>query len=300
MKKKIIIACSVVVGLIILIGSAYYFISRSNSLTLAVIFRNNPYKKGYKCTGSGNVSMELDTEKLKAAPGFPEGEAGQLYINVLKSNISSLSMKIDYEGQGNGKEASYKIKVSSESLPEYEDSFYTDGIKKWVKNSVSGTEAKWTEVAPSGSIDNIIPFIDVVRFENAKDYIKLKAQDEDSSTFGFKLTGPMVESIFGTEGGNAIKKLSDGQSMDDFIKEINLIAEMKTERRVNIFTPYARMKNVKMSFTMPYEKFCGLMGDGDMSKLSEDEKKIYKAVNVKAVINVDFNYGEVNIEKPQM
>lgn len=299
MKKKILLTGIIVSCAAVLVFILYRVLSSSDILTFQVMFKQNPFKKGYTCQGKGSVVTSLDTDKLKALPNFPQGDAGDLFMNEVKRSVAAMGMDIDYQGSGKEKESYYDMKVTSGSIPDYEEKYYSDGNKTYTSLSSGGSGEKWQEGAQTG-IESLLSSIDIEKFEQFKDSIGLTARDSSSSTFAFKVTGPMTGYIFGDNGKKVLEKLAGSQDYNGFVSSMNMTVQMKTEKRVNIFTPYARISSVTVSFTLPYSKLENLSDKLYGTNLSDEEKSIYQAVSIKTSLKLDFTYGNANIEKPNM
>lgn len=293
MKNKILVCCAAVS--VITLGIIFAVVSRGNDTTFTGVFKTRPYDSGYSYKGTGTVEASVDEEGIKTISGFPEGEAGQVFLDMLNEDISSMDMRIELSGQGKGSSTSTMLKLITADGTEYESRYYTDGLKKWFFICQGGKDGKWSEAVPSDGIENITSSIEIESLERIKDSMILKSQGENSSTFHVELNHKNAELFFGEEEKRFFESLGD--DFGELINAMGMSIEIETFDRVDVFTEYAKISNIKVSFVLPYNK-TGLLVNGRIKELGEEEKKIFDSMYMKVDFTMDFNYEEVEPERP--
>lgn len=300
MRKKILMACGITVVIVILAASVYLILKNVDTTMIDVMFKNNPYKKGYNYECSGSIDAKLDSEKAKSISGISEDDTGQAFIDILSNNVASMNMKIDANGTCIEKEILRGINLKTETSQVMDSRSYTDGKGHWVYTSYNGEEAKWEKSSQTSGIMELLSNINIEEFEKFKNSIGLIAQDENSSTFLIKVTGNIIEPMFGAEGKDVIGKLASGDDFNQFVRNMNMVVTMKTSDRVNFFTPYVKISNVKVLFTLPADKMSELIGTDKIGDFGPDEKKVFSAIMMKANFEIDFKYKDIKMEKPKV
>lgn len=291
MVNKIIVCCAAV--LTIILGIFFAIISRDGGTTFAAVFKTRPYDRGYIYKGTGTVKAALDEEVIKTIPGFPGGESGQAFLDTLKEDLSSMDMEIELKGRGGGGCELTTLKLISVDGGEYGSSYYRDGTEEWYSTFGEGRDEKWSKVMPSEGIENIAAYIGIENLERIKDTIVLKAQGESSSTFQVDITQTNAELFFGEKGKKYLAPV-DGE-FNKLIESMGLSMEIITSDRVDVFTRYAKISNVKASFVLPYSSMSRrtvpcLMGP--------EERKIVDSMYMVVSITMDFSYEDVEDIRP--
>lgn len=264
-----------------------------------IIFKVYPFANGYTYSGTGKIITEVDIDKLKKVSAIFEGESGRAFIDLLKLQVSSMQGDMTFYGAAKEKEELYVVKITGNEMPELESKYYSDGEKKWMYSSPPDNKGEWHIVETNDSIDNIIASIDIENFDKLKEYIYLKSQDENSSTFFIVITDKNEQLFLGPEVHKALESMSGGGDFKDFVNSMKINLDIKTAEKVDDFTPYVKVTGVDVHFILPMSSLDTITGKKSEEEFGTEEKKIMDSIYMKVSLNLHLSYDDVTVERPE-
>lgn len=296
MRKKSTVLSSMAIGLLVIVNVLLTFFCSGDIPVYGTIKQD--VHKVYKYSGTGTMKVDIDKNKIKEITGFPEGQGGQNFIDMLKKEAASMDMGIELEGTRLGMEEISSIRILSNSQVQYENKFYTDGGQVWVYNSDSTSPGGWAKMDLPEGINSIPPFMDIESLAKLKDSIKLVSQDGMSKTFQIEVNSDNEKLLFGKSEGKMSIPFDFIDKYNGSIDNMNMIINLKTCERVDTITPDTRLASLNLSFMLPFKDITASSSSVWKPQLDPEEQKLYNSFYLNISLNVNFFYDDVQVQKP--